>query len=127
MYVLILIDDFSSLCWVYFLKLKSEVFQTLNIWKALVESKSGNKIKILRTNNGREYVNKNLQHVCEECGIKMYHSVPYTPHQNGVAERKNRALKEMATCMIEAKDLSPKLWDEAINFLHTFKTRIFTN
>ena len=31
-------------------------------------------------------------------------------------ERKNRALKEMATCLVEAKDLMPKLWDESINF-----------
>ena len=46
----------------------------------------------------------------------MQHSVPYTPQQNGVAERKNMALKEMETCMIEAKDLIPKLWDEAINY-----------
>ena len=45
----------------------------------------------------------------------MQNLVPYTPQQNSVAERKNRALKEMATCTIEAKDLSPKLWDEAIN------------
>ena len=45
----------------------------------------------------------------------MQNSVPYTPRQNGVAERKNKALKKMATCMIEAKDLNPKLWDEAIN------------
>ena len=45
----------------------------------------------------------------------MQHSTPYTPHQNGVAERKNRALKEMPTCMIEEMELSPKLWDEVIN------------
>ena len=45
----------------------------------------------------------------------MQHFVPYTPQQNGVAERKNRVFKEMATCMIEAKDSSPKLWAEAIN------------
>ena len=44
----------------------------------------------------------------------MQHSVPYTPLQNGVAERKNRALKEMDTFMLEAKYLYPKLWDEAI-------------
>ena len=44
----------------------------------------------------------------------MKHSVPYTPQQNGVPERKRRVLKEMETCMIEAKDLSPKLWAEAI-------------
>ena len=49
----------------------------------------------------------------------MWHSnATFGPLQtmtNGVAERKNRALKEMATCMIEEKDRSPKIWDEAIN------------
>ena len=43
--------------------------------------------------------------------------MPYTPQQNGVLERKNRVLKEMATCMMEAKELSPNIWDEAINFV----------
>ena len=46
----------------------------------------------------------------------MEHSFPYTPQQNGVAECKNRALKEIETCMIETKDLNPKIWDEAIKF-----------
>ena len=45
----------------------------------------------------------------------MQHLVPYTPQQNGVIEKENRALKEMATCMIEANNLSPKIWSEAIN------------
>ena len=44
----------------------------------------------------------------------MQHFVLYTPQQNGVAERKNIALKEMATWMMEAKDLNCKLWDEDI-------------
>ena len=47
----------------------------------------------------------------------MKHLVPYTPQQNGVAKRKNRALKELATCMLEAKYLSPNIWDEAIHFV----------
>ena len=96
-------------CWVYLLKIKFEVFENLKIWKALVENQCGNKIKILHIDNGKEYVNMNLQHLCEECGIKMHHSAPYTPQQNGVEKRKNMALKVMATCMIEAKDLIPKL------------------
>ena len=41
--------------------------------------------------------------------------MPYTPHQNGVAERKNRALKEMTTCMLEAKYSSPNIRNEDIN------------
>ena len=48
--------------------------------------------------------------------VNMQHSIPYTPHQNGVAKRKNKSLKEMATCMMEAKTLPPKFWAEAINY-----------
>ena len=57
----------------------------------------------------------------------MQHYVPYTPQQNEVAELKNRALKEMATCMMEEKDLNPKLWDEAINVLHMCRTDLHRN
>ena len=99
----------------YFLKQKYEVFEIFKVFKDLVENLSVNKIKLLRNDNGKEYVNKKLKQLCEENGIQMQHSVPYTPQQNGVAEQKNRALKEMTTCMLEAKDFSPKIWDEAIN------------
>ena len=46
----------------------------------------------------------------------MKHSIPYTPQQNGVAERKNRSLKEMATYMTESNTLPPNFLDEAINY-----------
>ena len=46
----------------------------------------------------------------------MEHSVPYTPQQNGVAERKIRSLKEMETYLLQAKNLSPSLWDQAVNY-----------
>ena len=45
----------------------------------------------------------------------MHHSIPYTPQQNGVAKRKNRSLKEMETCMMEAKNFPPKFWAKSIN------------
>ena len=73
-YVLTFIDYFLMFYWVYFLKVKYEVFETLNIWKALVENQSGNKIKILWTNNGKEYVKKKLQHLCEELLGPLYSS-----------------------------------------------------
>ena len=45
----------------------------------------------------------------------MQHIVPYTPQQNGVAERKNRTLKEMANCMLQSKGLSLNFLEEVIN------------
>ena len=51
----------------------------------------------------------------------MEHSVPYTPQQNGVAERKKRSLKKMETCLLHGKNIPPSLWEEAVNcasYLH---------
>ena len=114
-YVLTFIDDFSRYCCVYFLKQKSEVFEIFKVFKFVVENLSGKNIKVLTTNNGNKYVNKKLQHICVYNVIQIQHFVPYTPQQNGVAKHTNRALKEMATCMLEDKYLSHNLWDEAIN------------
>ena len=45
----------------------------------------------------------------------MEHSVPYTSQQNGMDERNNISLKEMATCLLNGKNLPPSLWEEAAN------------
>eukprot|EP00253_Pinus_taeda_P023566 PITA_23566 len=65
-------------------------------FKAFVEKQSGHQILQIRSDNGKEYVNNKFINFCIENGIRMQHIVPYTPQQNGVAERKNRTLKEMA-------------------------------
>ena len=54
----------------------------------------------------------------------MEHSVPYTPQHNGVAERENRSLKEMETCLLQDKNLSPSLWDEAVNCASYIQNRV---
>ena len=56
-YELTFIDEFSRYCWVYFLKHKSKVFDLFKVFRALVENQSGRKLKILRNENGGEYVN----------------------------------------------------------------------
>jgi len=45
----------------------------------------------------------------------LQYTVPYTPQQNGVVERKNRSLKEMASCMLHAKSLPHKLWAKELS------------
>ena len=76
------------------MKHKSEVFGLFKVFKALVENQSGRKLKVLRSDNGGEYVNSKFINYCSYVGIQMLHYIPYTPQQNGVAERKNKSLKE---------------------------------
>jgi transposase InsO family protein len=84
---------------VYFLRKKSEFFEHLKDFKALVETQTWKKIKIIHRDNGGKYINKDVQNVFREAGIHLQHTVPYTPQHNGVVERKNISLKEMTSCM----------------------------
>ena len=69
----------------------------------MVENQSGRKLKVLRSDNGGEYVKFEFIQYFADAGIHIKHSIPYTQQQNGVAKRKNRSLKEMETCMMESK------------------------
>jgi hypothetical protein len=94
-FILIFVDDFSRFTWIYFLRQKSEVFQHLKDFKSLFETQSGKKIKVLLTDNEREYVNYEIYNICHEAGIQLQHIVHYTLQQNIVVEWKNISLKEM--------------------------------
>ena len=83
-------------------------------YKAPVEKQFGHQILKLRSDNGGEYVNNKFTNFCTAQGIQQQHTVPYTPQQNGVVERKNHTIKEMANCMIQSKGLSPHFCAEAI-------------
>ena len=109
------IDYFSRYTWALFIKKKLEVLEKIIELKTLIKNASGKKIKILRADNEGEYICNDFLHTCSESGIHIQNSFPYTNQQNGVTERKNRSLKEMTTCMLEAKKLDANLWDEAMN------------
>ena len=84
-------------------------------FKALVEKQSGHYIKALRTDRGGEYVSNKFLNFCKEHGIHKQFTTRYTPQQNGIAERKNRTIMEMARSMMKAKHLSNKYWAEAVS------------
>ncbi|GKC41768.1 retrovirus-related pol polyprotein from transposon TNT 1-94 [Tanacetum coccineum] len=70
-------------------------------------------VKQIRTDNGIEFRNHKLESFCDEKGISQNFSSPYTPKQNGVAERKNKTLIEAARTMLNGPVLSKHLWTDA--------------
>ncbi|KAD3336165.1 hypothetical protein E3N88_31684 [Mikania micrantha] len=113
-YFLLFVDDFSRMTWVYFLEKKSEVFSKFKIFKTMVEKQSGHSVKILRTDRGGEFCSNEFNMFCETHGIKRHLTAPFTPEQNGVCERKNRTVVEMAQCMLQAKGMPSYFWAEAV-------------
>ena len=87
----------------FFLQEKSEAFEAFKKFKALVEKQSGRFIKALRTDRGGEFVSNEFNSFCEKHEIRRELTAPYTPEQNGVAERKNHTVVEMARGMLQEK------------------------
>jgi hypothetical protein len=69
----------------------------------------------IRSDHGREFENSKFEEFCHSYGIKQEFSSPITPQQNGVVERKNRVIQEMACVMIHSKNLAQHFWGEAVN------------
>lgn len=114
-YLLTFIDDYTRMTFGYFIKTKDEVLPVFKRFKSLVEQQTDLKIKRLRSDNGREYVNNQFQTFIKNHGIEHQTTVPYTPQQNGVAERANRTIMEAARCMLQDAGLEKRYWAEAVN------------
>lgn len=114
-YFMVMIDDFSRKIFISFLKEKSAVVDVFRSFMATVENQTETKIKRIRSDNGTEFVNESMREICTNAGIIHETSVPYTPQQNGVAERANRTLVERARCMLSDSGLEKGLWAEAIH------------
>nr|KAJ0212594.1 hypothetical protein LSAT_V11C400219000 [Lactuca sativa] len=110
-YVVTFIDDASRYCYIYLLHSKDEALDKFKIYKQQVELHKNELIKVLRTDRGGEYYDPNY---FESTSIIHQTTAPYTPQQNGVAERKNRNLKEMVNSMLSYSSLSEGFWGEAM-------------
>lgn len=82
----------------------------------MIEVQTGLKIKVFRTDNGGEYTSDDVKNLCGKFGIVHQLTVTHSPQQNGVCERKNMTIMEMARCMIFEFFLPKFPWAEAINF-----------
>ncbi|KAJ9542614.1 hypothetical protein OSB04_029120 [Centaurea solstitialis] len=116
-YCLVIIDDYSRFTWVFFLRTKDETSGLIKPFVKRVENQVNLRVKVIRSDNGTEFKNADLNSFCEEKGIERQFSAPRTPQLdlNGVAERRNRTLIEAARTMLADSKLPITFWAEAVN------------
>ena len=113
-YFVTFIDCYSRMTWVYLMRHKDEVFQCFKNFYAYVKNHFNVQVQVIRTDNGTEYVNKGFGGFLSEQGIFHQTSCPDTPPQNGVAERKNRHILEVARSLMFTMNVPKFLWSEAV-------------
>ena len=114
-YALVIVDDFSRYTWTLFITHKSDSFQAFRKLAKVIQNKKNLKIASIRSDHGGEFENKDFELFCDEHGIEHNFSAPRTPQQNGVVERKNRSLEEIARTLLNDTSLPKYFWAEAVN------------
>nr|GEX38349.1 hypothetical protein [Tanacetum cinerariifolium] len=114
-YCLVITDDYSRFSWVFFLASKDETPPVLKTFIIGLENLFSLKVKVIRCDNRTEFKNFDLNQFCGLKGIKREFSVPRTPQQNSIAERKNRTLIEAARTLLEDSLLPIPFWAKAVN------------
>ena len=107
-----------------FLREKSEACEKMEILCKRLQNKKRVPIVKIRSDHGKEFKNARFKFFCEKNGIKKDFSAPKTPPQNGVVERKNRVIQEMARVMLLNKQIPQKIWGKVVNTsCHIVKAR----
>ncbi|SGZ16041.1 BQ5605_C029g10723 [Microbotryum silenes-dioicae] len=122
-YLVTFLDDHSRKLWAYAIDHKSNVFPTFQTWLADVELETNARLRVLRTDNGGEYRSNAFTEFCKSKGIRRQYSIPYTPQQNGHAERVNLSIVEGVLALLADAHLPATFWDEAAAYFVYCKNR----
>lgn len=112
-YMLTFIDDYFRFTVTYLIQSKDEVLEKLQDYVTMTRNRFKRNMLTLRSDNGGEFTGQKIERYLRGLGIEHQKTVPYTPEQNGVSERKNRSLTEMMRCMLTDSGLPDKYWGEA--------------
>jgi len=125
-FYVIFIDHHSRYVRIYFLREKSEVFTCFKDYKSWAENQRDVRIKSFSSDNGGEYVSTEFQAFLSEHGIEFVPTPPRTPELNGLAERTNRTLGEMARALLIQSGLTDGYWTEAYSTACYIRNRVGT-
>ncbi|BFG28235.1 hypothetical protein CerSpe_145090 [Prunus speciosa] len=113
-YFIFFIDDCTRVCWVYLMKSKSEVSIVIPKFHQLINTQFHVQIQVFHSDNGREFVNHSLTEFFQQHGIIHQTTTAYTPQQNGIAERKNRHLLDVARSLCFTMQVPKQFWADAV-------------
>ena len=134
-YFITFIDDYSRYMYLYMFHHKSEALEAFKVFKAEVEKQCSKQIKIVRTDRGGEYYGRYIEDgqahgpfakFLQDNGIVAQYTMPGSPDQNGVAERRNRTLMDMVRSMLSSSKLPKSLWVEALKTAVYILNRVST-
>jgi transposase InsO family protein len=124
-YVLVVVDDYSRYAWMFLLRKRGDVWFCSRSCLEVEEREARNATQAIRSDNGLEFRNSRFETFCHDLGLEHQFLSPYTPSQNGVVERKNRTLCEMARTMLDEHSTSRRFWAEAVNTTCYVSNRIY--
>lgn len=126
-YAVVLIDDFTRKTWTIGVQSKDKFFSVFKTWKTAIttetnlrisqlaiNAETNLKISKLRVDGGGEYISTLLQEHCEEEGISVEYTAPYTPEHNAISERSWRTLDTMKDAMLADSQLPKEFWGDAM-------------
>ena len=109
---------FSKWCWISFLKQKTSeaVLEATKRFITDAQSETGLRMTTFLTDNGSQYVNKDMDMFLLQKNIKHQRTTPYSSQQNGLAERRNLTIMSMARCVLIESNLPYEYWPFAVRY-----------
>ncbi|GFS44584.1 hypothetical protein Acr_00g0091130 [Actinidia rufa] len=87
---------------------------SISLQASMIKTQFKTTVRTLRSDNGREYVSNDFRSALSQHGLLQQFSCPYTPEQNGVAERKNRSIMTVVRCLLCGMHVPKHFWDMAV-------------
>ena len=124
-YAMSFVDDYSGVIMIYFLKNKTDAIGATQ--QFLADIAPIGKVKCIRSDNGGEFISSKFKSILRENQIKHQTCAPYSPHQNGTAERAWLSLFSMARCLLIDAKLPKMLWTYAVMTAAYIRNRCFND
>lgn len=109
-----IVDDYAKATWTLLLTDKTQVFQKFTAFFSMAQTQFDKKIKVIRSDNGTEFVNKKMTKFLSSMGVLHQKSCVYTPQQNDIVERKHKHLLQGSRALMFQSGLPIKFLGDSI-------------